>query len=211
MRLPISQLPRFNLADAKACPHYLKLLSLLQEAVLECATDDFTQKIAALGTKQGNCQLYNTDDWQIISEWRAHLGTVSALQWRYDGQQLATAGEDRSIQIWDSSTAKPLQTFRGSLKKVTSISWEPSGERLASADELTRIWSFSNPQMLRKLRGIAGETNDIVWAVDGQTLRSLVVGSILNWMTTDGEKPTQIAIKTKCSCMTLTPGIAFVH
>ena len=151
-------------------------------------------KKMAVGSEGGACLLYNTDDWQLISQWPAHTGWVSSLDWSSNGQHLASVGQDCLVKIWDSPTANLLQTLRGSLKKVTSVSWAPSGRYLATTDELARIWSLSKMQSSRKLSIDIEKAMEIAWAKDGITLNTIGTESLARWDTANGEKLAQIQI-----------------
>lgn len=43
---------------------------------------------------------------------KGHAKSVSAIAWAADGTTLATAGDDRSVQFWDSATGKNAATIR---------------------------------------------------------------------------------------------------
>ncbi|CAG7847404.1 Pre-mRNA-processing factor 19 {ECO:0000305} {ECO:0000250/UniProtKB:Q9UMS4}; AltName: Full=PRP19/PSO4 homolog [Serendipita indica DSM 11827] len=61
----------------------------------------------------------------------------------------ATAGNDKTVQIYDASSQKVLHTLKGHTKKVNHVAWrEADGETSlilsASADKTARVWGYDD-------------------------------------------------------------------
>jgi WD40 repeat protein len=72
-----------------------------------------------------------------------HTEFVNDVAFNVDGSLLATAGEDRTIRLWDVATAQPRgEPLRGHAAKVTGVAFTPDGEDLVStgADQTIRRW-----------------------------------------------------------------------
>jgi WD40 repeat protein/serine/threonine protein kinase/Leucine-rich repeat (LRR) protein len=92
----------------------------------------------------------------------------NAVSWRPDSNQLASAGGDATIRLWeaDGTPGLVLDEHPG---VVHAIAWSPDGKRLASAedDETLRLWQADGtPGPIFK-----GHTSDIMsvaWSPDGE-------------------------------------------
>ena len=59
-----------------------------------------------------------------------------------DGRRLASAGEDKTVHIWDATTGREVLGLRGHTDRCGCVAFSPDGRRLASAspDGTIRIW-----------------------------------------------------------------------
>ncbi|MCE9556692.1 MAG: hypothetical protein K8T91_25360 [Planctomycetes bacterium] len=82
--------------------------------------------------------------WQIISSDKpainpmvtarfAHEAPIVRLALSRDGTRLATASEDRTVKLWDTSDYRPLKVFAKQPDVVSAVDFAPSGSMLAVA------------------------------------------------------------------------------
>lgn len=73
------------------------------------------------------------------------LWGVNDLAFSLDGRQLATASQDQTIKMWDTSTGQELKTLRGHTGGVGCVAFTPDSQRLVSSsnDQTIRIWDVS--------------------------------------------------------------------
>lgn len=71
-----------------------------------------------------------------------HKDWVQALSFAPDGKQLASAGNDRVVRIWDVASGEPVATLSGHRYPVNALAYAPDGRRLVSAstDGDMRVW-----------------------------------------------------------------------
>lgn len=83
-------------------------------------------------------------------EWTLPVGTlVSDIAFSPDGRKLATAGDDKTVKIWDIATGRPPQTQLSfpHLFKVRDVVFLPTGDRLVTAAHDTAyLWALDDPK-----------------------------------------------------------------
>jgi len=79
---------------------------------------------------------------EVLNEFRAHDGPITALAWHPKKPILATGSTDLTIRLWNLDTGKRIDELRGPLAAPHTLAFAPSGQRLgcASLDATTRIW-----------------------------------------------------------------------
>ena len=100
---------------------------------------------------------------------------VNDAIWSPDERQVATAGEDGTIRVWDVETGDELKRFDAHPDGVTALSWAADGARLASAgkDGLGRVWQASAGELLFTLIGHDALVHDIEWSPDDSLLATV--------------------------------------
>ncbi|MEB3215189.1 MAG: hypothetical protein VKN72_02875 [Nostocales cyanobacterium 94392] len=102
-----------------------------------------------------------------------HSGTIWSLNFDSSGERLASAGDDKMINLIDVSSGKLLKTFKGHSDAVVSVSFSPDQKFLASAsyDKSVKLWSL-NPPQLTVLEGHEDRVLSVAWSDDGKILAS---------------------------------------
>lgn len=85
--------------------------------------------------------------------------------------QLATAGEDCLVRIWDCENGGLMHNLTGHKQSVRSCAWAPDGRTLAtgSFDSSVILWDPSEGKAVKEYTTDAG-VFDVCWNADGRRL-----------------------------------------
>lgn len=74
---------------------------------------------------------------------------MPSVAWSPDGQRIASASDDETVHLWDTSTGKTIFIYKGHVGSghdyngaVQAVAWSPNGERIASGgnDCTVQVW-----------------------------------------------------------------------
>jgi WD40 repeat protein len=125
-----------------------------------------------------------------------------ALAFSTDDKLLAVALRNE-IQIWEVSTGKSINSFRGSDFK--SVAFSPSGNLLAAADaEMVRFWKVNTGEQLTPLRTESEIIQFVSFTPNGDL--AIARGTAIEfWSLTSRKKKGQIDHGARINCVALSP------
>jgi serine/threonine protein kinase len=103
-----------------------------------------------------------------------HSGAVHALVWSPDGQYLASAGNDHTVQVWDAATGDSFSAYGGHSDTVFALAWSPNGKRIASggSDHSLRVWHVASGRKVFTKRNHSNIVLGVAWSPDGRYIAS---------------------------------------
>jgi WD40 repeat protein len=141
----------------------------------------------AAGLSNGDINIYNINDGNLVSSLKGHSDWVRDLVQLSNELLASSGGGDRTVRIWNLTTNTCKFTLTGhtgvvyGLKQIT-----PSILASGSHDKTIKLWNITTGQLIRTL---TGHTNSIYWSVDLLNSQTLVSGSgdqtikLWNWST----------------------------
>jgi len=101
---------------------------------------------------------------------------VFALAVSPDGHRIVSAGDDKTVRLWDADTGQPVgQPLTGHTDELRSVAFSPDGHRIVSGsrDETLRLWDADTGQPIgQPLTGHTDTVSEVAFSPDGHRIVS---------------------------------------
>lgn len=107
---------------------------------------------------------------------RGHSDRIESVIFSPDRTQIASAGMDGSIRLWDATTGKLLkivvapETNHGDKEWFVAISFSADGRYLLSASHDAKLWDCATGKLLKTFTGFASASTAAIFSPDGSRL-----------------------------------------
>jgi len=138
-------------------------------------------------------KVWNAHKGFCMSTLRTHKDYVKALAYAKDREQVASAGLDKAIFLWDVNTLTALtasnntvttSSLNGNKDSIYSLAMNPSGTVIVSGstERVLRVWDPRSCAKLMKLKGHADNVKALILNKDGtQCISGSSDGTIKLW------------------------------
>ncbi|MBV9712936.1 MAG: serine/threonine protein kinase, partial [Ktedonobacteraceae bacterium] len=131
----------------------------------------------------------------LISTFAEHTDWISEVAWSPDGQRVASASYDGSVQIWNAFTIRPVTIYKQprprifGQPRINAIAWSPTGREIAAASDnkIVEVWNVSAARRLFVYRAHCDCVRSVAWSPDGLKLASAGGSRVCMWDGRSGE------------------------
>ncbi|MEM1281249.1 MAG: serine/threonine-protein kinase, partial [Cyanobacteria bacterium P01_H01_bin.152] len=147
-------------------------------------------------TTSTSLRVSTSSNWVCQRIWPTPGRVVNAIAMSPNGQAVATANSDGTVQLWDWQTGDMLHTFGSKLglgnrhnDAVTTIQFHPAGQTLftGSRDGTVKLWDLRTYRLQQTLTRLGWPITSISLSKDGQRLITASAnGHITFWALPEG-------------------------
>jgi WD40 repeat protein len=141
------------------------------------------------------------DKLQEVRRLVGHTDEVRSLVFLPDGKRALSAGQDRSVRLWDVDAGKEIRSYAGHTGPIRRLAVSPDGRRLLSSsqDRTVRCWDVESGQELSRFLGHQADVFGLAFLPDGKQAVSVGADKVARlWQTATGQESRRFEGHTSC-------------
>jgi WD40 repeat protein len=133
----------------------------------------------------------------------ASLQLAADLCFSPKGDQIAVAGRDKTLRLWDATKATEVRIFSGHSAPVTCALFSFDGLNLLSGseDQSVRLWSVPTGKQQQQFIGHADQVTGLAWCADGRSFLSAGRDKVLILWSLDSGKEVRRFVGNRASLL----------
>ena len=93
---------------------------------------------------------------KYISKFTSHRQEVCGVKWSFDGNMIASGGNDNMVSIWDMRTERCFAKFSEHKAAVKALAWSPHQISIlatggGSTDKCIKIWNMNEKKCIKSV------------------------------------------------------------
>ena len=122
-----------------------------------------------IGSNAGMVKVWDAKLGSLQDSFYPAIGRINAVAFTADGARFATASDDRTSHIFDTTSGDELAELVGHTSLVLDVAWSPDGSRLAtaSADWTAKVWDTQTGEAQITLSGHTDSVAGVAFSPDG--------------------------------------------
>lgn len=155
--------------------NYRKEFSTPDDDQIRCFNVSRDMRFLAMGTVNGNIQLWDMQDIDMLDSVQAHDSAVHSLRFSFDSECLLSSSSDGTIKAWTSHDLQQRHEFEKHDKWAHSVKFSKNGDLIASAsgDGVTKLWDANSFDLLQNFE----EHSDVIHSVSFSPTSDLIVSA----------------------------------
>jgi WD40 repeat protein len=139
--------------------------------------------------------------YRLIASLEDHPGQAFSARFARGDQEIVTAGNDGTAELWDGWTGQHLQTYRGSFRFLADATVTPDGSMVVAAggDGMVRFWDRTSGRSLWGMPAYRSPVMGLHWEGDNLVTRGFR-GEISRWSFPAPEQVIEAGTTLALSC-----------